>query len=502
MIVNPAGDTDVVRWSEPGFARIAQLASLRAGLTFPENRREITESALRRAMVHTGENDAGAFAERVAREPEAYAAALTELTVGETYFFRDPAQWDLIRKEIVPELMRAHPDGHGVRVWSAGCASGEEAYTLGIVLREAGCIDPTVVGTDLCEHRLGRAARAVYTKWSMRGVEETSRRHYFREKAQYFHLLPEFRDVRFRSLNLASSDYGNAGQELSELDVILCRNVLIYIDPETCASIFARLTAALREGGWLMVAASDPQPSSDLPLEVVLTDAGLLYRKTSTPAHAARKAATAATPHVVSRPLFRRTPRASHTPVRAHARIVALPTRVTPPVNDAAQLTRAYGAADYRRAVEVANAIIAAGDDTASTWVLLARSYANRGDLTLAAGTCASGLTRYPQTAELHVVESALESQGERFNAAADAARRALYLDRTLAVAQLALGTALLRIGDTIAADRALRACERMLGAQSAHESVPASGGALAGDLLSVVRAHRALLTERTSDVA
>ena len=120
MSASLAPDDGPAGWSNKGFAQVARLASERAGLTFPENRRDITESALRRAMAHAGVRDPVEFAERVSRDEGAYADAITELTVGETYFFRDPAQWDLIRREIVPELLRTHPDGRGVRAWSAG----------------------------------------------------------------------------------------------------------------------------------------------------------------------------------------------------------------------------------------------------------------------------------------------------------------------------------------------------------------------------------------------
>ena len=174
MTVAHAPTSEETRWSNIAFARIAAIVGRRAGLTFPESRREITEAALRRAMAHAGETRADRFAERMVGDPGVYAIAVTELTVGETYFFRDPAQWSLIRESIIPELLRVHTDGRGVRAWSAGCASGEEAYTLGIVLREAGCVAPSILGSDLCEHRLARAARAVYTKWSMRGIDDTT----------------------------------------------------------------------------------------------------------------------------------------------------------------------------------------------------------------------------------------------------------------------------------------------------------------------------------------
>ena len=487
-----ASTANEVQWSKPAYARIARTVAARAGLTFPENRREITEAALRRAMAHAGEASPDQFADRVEHDPETYTTAITELTVGETYFFRDPAQWELIRTHVVPDLMRVHPDGRGVRVWSAGCASGEEAYTLGIVLREAGCVAPSISGTDLCEHRLHRASRAVYTKWSMRGVDDATRRRYFASAGQYFHLLPEFRDVGFRAVNLAAGGYGSDGQELSALDLILCRNVLIYIEPEVTTAIFSRLVSALRPGGWLMVAASDPQPDAGLALDVVVTDAGLLYRKRDAAALVAESLRL-----VGAFPGSDQSDAVSSAPdtyVRV-ARPVQPPTPPSEPAPAAArEALAAYRGSDYAQVIEIADRQISLGADTASTWIALTRSYANLGRLTEAASACARAISRHPGAAELYILDSSLAAQQNQHAAAADSARRALYVDRTLAAAHVALGTALLRANDPHAADRALRAAERLLSDTAPTAIVQASDGTTVADMLSTVRAHRALL--------
>ena len=483
---------DQVAWTHPAYARVIQLVGARAGLSFPENRRDITESALRRAMAHAGEGNADRFAERLAGDPAMYAIALTELTVGETYFFRDPAQWDLIRRQIAPALLFAHPDGRGIRAWSAGCASGEEAYTLGIVLRESGCVEPSIFGTDLCEHRLGRASRGVYTKWSMRGVDEATRRRYFTESGQYFQLRPEYHDVHFGPLNLAAPAYGSEGQSLFGLDLILCRNVLIYIAPEVTKVIFERLVAALRPGGWLMVAASDPQPEADLPLDVVITEAGLLYQKRDPAAAISRVQPIREFHHVDSvtaLPIVRAPERVSPSVPSERALNVA----ARGPVPDAAS---AYRAADYDRAIELASRDITAGNDPVSTWVVLTRAQANKGRITEAGATCTRAIARHPSAAELHILESTLAAQRNQYSISAAAARRAVYMDRSLAAAHVALGMALLRGNDPAGADRALRSAERLLSELTPAHIVEASDGATAAEMLATVRAHRALLAE------
>jgi Flp pilus assembly protein TadD len=172
----------------------------------------------------------------------------------------------------------------------------------------------------------------------------------------------------------------------------------------------------------------------------------------------------------------------------------------TPSVRSKADLViGAYRSADYVRAIALAEEIIAAHADDALVWIALARAHANLGDAAAAASACTRGIARHPADAELHVVESALEFQRERFSAAAEAARRALYLDRTLAVAQLALGVALMRAGDAVAADRALRAAERMLSELKPGDAVRAGDGATAAGLAAAARSHRDLLEQRGS---
>jgi chemotaxis protein methyltransferase CheR len=490
--------TDVVRWTHAAFERLTRIASARAGLTFPENRRDIAEAALRRAMHHLGVRDPDVFADRVIVDPRAYAAMLMELTIGETYFFRDPSQWALVRSIIAPDMLLAKPDGRGVRAWSAGCASGEEAHTLAIVLRESGCIDPFVLGTDISEHRIARASRAVYTKWSLRGVDDLTRRRYFSESGQYFSLRPEFRTAQFRTLNLAQPEYGEPGHELFGLDLVLCRNVLIYLDQQSIEGVFTRLVASLRDGGWLLIAASDPQPSAELPLDVVVTEAGLLFRKNVS---GVRQAPDLRWPVVAEgaerlQDLPRRiTPHASHAVTRAPAPTGSVSSRVDD--HDAVRL--AYQASRYDAVIALAQDIIGRGGEDAAVWTMLARAQANRGDVTAALRSLARAVERHPVEAELHVVASTLEAQRERYGIAAEAARRAAYLDRNLAVAQVCLGTALMRLGDLAAADRALRTAERLLSLLDVDAIVAASDGTPALVLLNVVRAHRMLIEQRDS---
>jgi len=129
-------------WSQPGYGAVAAWLGGRTGLTFPDSRVADAEAGIRRAMLRADAADLGIYL----RDLEAGRADLdeliAELVVGESYFFREPLQWALIREEVLPALRRSRPAGQGLRFWSAGCASGEEPYSLAMVAREQ-VVDPS-----------------------------------------------------------------------------------------------------------------------------------------------------------------------------------------------------------------------------------------------------------------------------------------------------------------------------------------------------------------------
>ncbi|HEU4631241.1 MAG TPA: protein-glutamate O-methyltransferase CheR, partial [Gemmatimonadaceae bacterium] len=268
-------------WSHIGFARVGALLGERAGLRFAPNRQPAAEAAMRRVMRDLHLADPLRLARRAEHDAAVLDALLAETTVGETYFFREPAQLDYIRREVLPTFRGLRSPQRPLRTWSAGCASGEEAYTLAILLYEAGWRDAgRVLGTDISRPRLLAAERARYTRWSMRGVAPETVARYFIARGPHFYLRPELRAMAdFRALNLATDDFPSAASGIGEMDVVLCRNVLIYLDRATVAAVARRLLASLSEEGWLFLGASDPMLGELVPCETVVTGAGLAYRR-------------------------------------------------------------------------------------------------------------------------------------------------------------------------------------------------------------------------------
>jgi chemotaxis protein methyltransferase CheR len=176
------------------------------------------------------------------------------LTVAETYFFRNPAQLDAFRTLVQRHLTQSRSLAP-FSVLSAGCASGEEAYSLTIVAREVLAGRPNslrVMGVDLNPHVIERAREARYTEWSLRAIRDDQRACWFRAQGNQFTLDPSIRSaVRFEECNLVRPDLDLLGE--AQWDVIFCRNVLMYFSQEQARSALAHLTRALKPGGHLFL---------------------------------------------------------------------------------------------------------------------------------------------------------------------------------------------------------------------------------------------------------
>src|SRR5262245_61765642 len=157
-------------WSQPAYEAIANLVSDRTGLAFAPTRRESVELSIRRVMARAGLADLDRYHALLAENAAALDDLLGELTVGETYFFREPAQFDFLRREVLPDIRRRRRLQHPLRAWSAGCATGEEAYSLAVLFLQEGIGDGArLLATDISRTALARARRGGYTDWSLRG---------------------------------------------------------------------------------------------------------------------------------------------------------------------------------------------------------------------------------------------------------------------------------------------------------------------------------------------
>jgi chemotaxis protein methyltransferase CheR len=424
----------------------AEEVRLLTGLVFQPNRKADFAGALQHAMRRAGERDTARYLERVRRDTTVHDELIAEITVGETYFFRDPGQLAVVRARALETL----PRDRNLRLWSAGCASGEEPYTLAMMAREAERPTAMVLGTDLSRIALARAQKAQYTRWSLRGVPEESIKRHFERSDRHARPVAAIRDaVEFRYLNLAEDNYPSLATGIWHMDIILCRNVLIYLDEATVARVATRLLEALSPDGWLFLGGADPLLGNLVACDVVTTESGLAYRRKG-----AHHAVTVAAP------------------VRLRE-----PTPLPPPIKD-----------DFAPLPSLPAAAEATEPRDASSWLEEVRQLANRGEIEAASRVCDVALEQQRDSPELFYLHAVLLAEGGHHEAAAQAARRALYLDRELAVAHIALGGSLSRLGDRRGARLAFKNAHLLLSAMAPDDLVRASDGEYAGRLTAMTR--------------
>ena len=483
----------------------------RIGLDIASRRWTMCEPAIRRAMDRVRIADADRFRAALDTDASVFEALIDEVTVGETYFFRDPRQFDFLRTRVIPDRIAVRGVASPLSIWSAGCASGEEPYSVAILCHQLGLPRPRVVGTDVSRSRLAVAERANYGKWALRGVPESVVASYFTRTGVRYQLAEHIRSaVEFRHVNLTADL--PAAAPLRGADVILCRNVLIYLEPAAVRRVVLNLVDALAVDGWLLLGPSDP-PLTEMAdragCEIVITDAGLAYRRRE------RRMRSQAIEVAVER---RNLPAAELTAEETTAPVVlpspshdaaSASTGVTgtnaaaPPAASASAATEVtardrwladaaarLSARDDQAAADLARRYVDAGGGAAEGWVTLVRALGNLGHERAASLACDQGLAAHPACAELLVLRALLHLQAAQYAAAARAARRALYVDRTLIVAHLALGMAAARHGDTETATRSFSTALRALESLDDMESVVASGGEPAARLAAMARSQ------------
>ncbi len=185
--------------------------------------------------------------------PQEFTHLFNTLLINFTSFFRDRSVWDYLTKEIVPRIIAGKAPNEPIRVWSAGCASGEEAYTLAMVLAEALGVEQfrqrvKIYATDIDEEALIHAIRATYNTREVTNISPTLLQKYFERTAQSYIFRQDLRcSLVFGRHNLLED------ARISHIDMLTCLNVLIYLNTETQSTILSRLYNALHDSGFLVL---------------------------------------------------------------------------------------------------------------------------------------------------------------------------------------------------------------------------------------------------------
>jgi chemotaxis protein methyltransferase CheR len=253
-----------------------EVISRRFGHHVPDRRVSTVRRAVIDAYVASGEGSLDAYRDRLADMPldsPCVAELVSRLTVKESYFFRDEFTTATLREVVLPRLVERARKRKELSIWSAGCSCGEEPYTVAILVHEllgpSPGFDVRIVGTDVDASALRAAAAAHYAEWSVRTLPAAVRQKYFEVRGSRFALRDQYKKwVRFEAHNLA--DASSKVPEPGTFDLVLCRNVGIYLSDDALEALYGKLASALSPDGLVVTAPSDPRANESSGLCPVL----------------------------------------------------------------------------------------------------------------------------------------------------------------------------------------------------------------------------------------
>jgi len=242
------------------FEAFCRFLKTSSGMVLADTKRYLVESKLRPVFAKHSLADLGALVKELTQRPSSPLAdeVIQMMTINETYFFRDKTPFDNLRDVILPELHRSRPPGRPIRIWSAASATGQEPYSLAILLDQMrhvlGNRPAEIMATDLSQKVIERAREACYSQFEVqRGLSTPMLLKYFEKVGDKWRLRPALRAaVKFKQINLLSALSG-----LGTFDVVFCRNVLIYFDASTKAQVLRKIRSVMADDGYLLLGASE-----------------------------------------------------------------------------------------------------------------------------------------------------------------------------------------------------------------------------------------------------
>ena len=458
--------------SSPLLSRLSEFVATQTGLHFPPERWADLERGIAAAAPDFNFSDRESCARWLLSAPltrHMNEVLASHLSVGETYFFREKQSLEILGEQVLVQLLQSRRQNERrLRIWSAGCSTGEEAYTIAILLDR---LIPdlkewniTILATDFNPKFLRKAAQGVYGEWSFRDAPGWLRERYFSKRSDgRFEIHPRIRKmVTFSYLNFVDDVYPSLSNNTGAMDVILCRNVLMYFTEQRAKQVAGNFYRALVDGGWLIVSPTEASHSLLSPFTPVEFPGTVLYRK---------MAGAGSQPLVGGHPV----------PLLFEEAEVAPPMPLlvpTEPVVVAADIHAAQ--ADQLPVPQL---------DEREAPSLLARSCANQGRLGEALEWCEKAIAADKlNPAHHYLLATILQEQG-RHDTAIQSLVRALYLDPDFVLAHFSLG-------NLHQSHRRYREAQRYFGnvlvllrKLPADETLPEADGLTAGRLAEIVTA-------------
>lgn len=497
--------------------RFRAFVARRLGLQYEDGKLDYLGEVVRRRMDAVGSARVESYLERAMSSPngsDELRALAEQLTVNETFFFRNADNFRALTEIVLPERIRANSAEKRLRILSAGCSSGEEAYSLAIRVREAlpdpSSWDVKILGIDISPAILAKARQARYSEWSLRATSVEARQRYFRADGKDFVLAAAIQKmVSFEERNLVEDD--PLFWPSLACDVVFCRNVLMYFTPEKAREVVQRISQALLPSGFLFLGHAETLRGLTQEFHLCHTHDTFYYRRRSadeavgstamaTWGEPRREAAgDGSWPAVVDST-------ASWVDViqRASERIATLadgrtrsaqPTGETTAVPaartwDLGLVLEAVRQERFADALQLITALPADAHEDPDALLLRAVLLTNTGRLAESEEACARLLVLDELNAGAHYVMALCREHAGDVRGAVEHDQTAAYLDPGFSMPRLHLGIMAKRSGDAATAQRELEQAAILLAREDAARVLLFGGGFSRDALLQLCRAE------------
>lgn len=455
-----------------------KLIATRTGIVLQDHQLSNLRNTVRKGCERFGYSDCTQYLHALQTssgltDPLEYMIA--GITIGESYFFRDSEQIELLSTRLLPDMIaakRASGD-FSLRVWSAGCSQGQEIYTVALILQD---LLPDIakwrihlLGTDINNEAVSEAMRGCFSEWSFRATPLTVRERWFISVGHDYEIHPRIKQmVRFAYLNLTADIYPSILGETNAMDLILCRNVFIYLEPQAVQCCMVKFTKCLVDQGVLMLGASDP---------VKCVQAGLVWEHAGRAAYfrKAEQQKIALGESVSPGEKVRRA-----VPVRADRLMPYVPptnvltVRATVPgkpvtaermdklADRKTEIIKLLRNCDWATALAQVEESCKQSKEDSDLWQMKAKALANMGHVELAQRACARSLQLDIGNKHTYLIQGLILSELGREPEAEDALRKALYLDRSFIEAHYEMGMLRVRARDLPGAFKSLENALRL----------------------------------------
>ncbi|MGA2400780.1 MAG: CheR family methyltransferase [Syntrophobacteraceae bacterium] len=452
--------------SEGTLSRLSAFVASKMGLWFPEERWRDLERGLNSVARELDFKDSEDCVEWLLSSPvkRSHIEVLaSHLTVGETYFFRNKKIFQLLEENVLPELIQVRREnGKHVRIWSAGCSTGEEPYSIAILLSrmipDLGDWNITILATDINPRFLRTAAAGLYRRWSFRDIAPRIEEEFFNKKGdRSLEVLSRIRKmVTFSYLNLVEDTYPSLFNNTNAMDIIFCRNVLMYLVPERARKVVENLHRSLLDGGCLIVSPTELSPQLFPQFAPVSLPGAMIYRKESSSSRAAGHfpCMPPDEPIVPFMPAVEPVPGldANEKSEAGDAQLIPHETRDLQPATQSlppgiplpddlySEALALYEAGCYAHAMGKTESLLSHYPSDAGAMALVARILANSGKLAEALQWCEKAISTDKLKAGSHYLIATIHLELGQTEAATLSLKRALYLDPNFILAYVALG--------------------------------------------------------------